>query len=47
MILVRQRTQLKQRIHATLAKYNLAIPEVSDPFGVKGRKLLKDRGTSS
>jgi len=41
--LVRQRTQLKQRIHATLAKYNLAIPEVGDPFGVKGRKLLKEK----
>ena len=43
MALVRQRTQLKQRIHATLAKYNLVIPEVSDPFGVKGRKLLKEK----
>jgi len=49
MALVQQRTQLKQRIHTTLAKYNFAIPEVSDPFGVKGRKgpQGEDRGTSS
>ena len=43
MALVRQRTQLKQRIHATLAKYDLTIPEVNDPFRVKGRKLLKEK----
>jgi len=26
-----------------LAKYNLTIPEVSDPFGVKGRKVLREK----
>lgn len=43
MLLVRQRTQLKQRIQATLAKYGLGIPEVQDVFGVRGRKLLRER----
>jgi len=43
MALVRQRTQLKQRIQATLAKYNLVITEVSDPFGVRGRKLIIEK----
>jgi hypothetical protein len=36
-VLVRQRTQLKNRVHATLAKYALAIPAVSDLFGRQGR----------
>jgi transposase len=40
MVLVGQRTQLKNRVHATLAKYGLPAPEVSDLFGVKGRRLL-------
>ncbi len=35
MVLVRQRTQLKNRVHATLAKYALAVEEVSD-FSVGG-----------
>lgn len=39
MALVGQRTQLKNRIHATLAKYGLSV-EVSDLFGKKGRELL-------
>ena len=39
MVLVRQRTQLKNRIHATLAKYALHDLEVSDFFGVRGRPL--------
>jgi transposase len=43
MVLVRQRTQLKNRIHATLAKYALLIPEVSDVFGKRGRALLQAR----
>jgi transposase len=34
---------LKNRIHATLAKYAIEIDEVSDLFGVKGRELLKTR----
>ena len=41
MVLVRQRTQLKNRIHATLAKYALHHLEVSDLFGVRGRALLR------
>jgi transposase len=43
MVLVRQRTQLKNRIHATLAKYALHDIEVSDLFGVRGRVLLRQR----
>jgi transposase len=43
MVLVRQRTQLKNRIHATLAKYALTIRGVSDIFGVRGRQLLAVR----
>ena len=39
MALVGQRTQLKNRIHATLAKYGLSV-EVSDLFGKKGREQL-------
>jgi transposase len=39
MALVAQRTQLKNRIHATLAKYGLSV-EVSDLFGKKGRELM-------
>ena len=38
--LVRQRTQLKNRIHATIAKYGLRVEGVSDMYGVKGRKEL-------
>lgn len=34
------RTKLKNRIHATLAKYNLKTDEVSDLFGKRGRALL-------
>src|SRR5262249_15393914 len=43
MVLVRQRTQLKNRIHATLAKYALHDLAVSDIFGVRGRELLRQR----
>jgi transposase len=45
MVLVRQRTQLKNRIHATLAKYALhpRVAEVSDLFGGRGRALLRER----
>jgi transposase len=41
MVLVRQRTQLKNRIHSTLAKYALRSDEVSDLFGARGRALLR------
>ena len=42
MALVRVRTMLKNRIHATLAKYAISIEEVSDIFGVRGRSLLRE-----
>jgi hypothetical protein len=45
MVLVRQRTQLKNRIYAPLAKYALHDLEVSDLFGVRGRGLLRQRLT--
>jgi transposase len=40
MVLVRQRTKLKNRIHANLAKYGLKTGGVSDLFGVRGRRIL-------
>jgi transposase len=43
MVLVRQRTRLKNRIHATLAKYALHDLGVSDLFGAQGRALLRQR----
>jgi transposase len=43
MMLVQQRTRLKNRIHATLAKYALTFPEVSDLFGQQGRLQLQQR----
>jgi hypothetical protein len=43
MVLVRQRTQLKNRIHATLAKYALHDVEVTDLFGGRGRLVLRQR----
>ena len=38
MVLSRQRTRLKNRIHATLAKYGVSIDGVSDAFGKRGRE---------
>lgn len=43
MVLVRQRTRLKNRIHATLAKYALHNLDISDLFGTRGRALLRQR----
>ena len=40
MVLVGQRTQLKNRVHATLAKYGITPPPVSDLFGKAGRQAL-------
>lgn len=40
MMLVGQRTQLKNRVHSTLAKHGLKLPEVSDLFGKAGRQAL-------
>lgn len=43
MVLVRQRTKLKNRIHANLAKYGLEVAEATDIFGVRGRRALAER----
>jgi transposase len=40
MVLTQQRGRLKNRIHATLAKYGLRVEESSDAFGKKGRQEL-------
>lgn len=42
MSMVGVRTQFKNRIHATLAKYAIEINEVSDIFGKTGRELLQE-----
>lgn len=44
MVLVQQRTRLKNRIHATFSKYGIPLPEVSDVFGKRGRHELQARG---
>ena len=41
MVLSRERTRLKNRIHATLAKYAISIEGISDLFGKRGREELK------
>ncbi len=41
--LVRIRTSLKNRIHATFAKYAITFQEVSDLFGARGRNLVEKR----
>jgi transposase len=43
MVLVGQRTRLKNRIHATLSKYGMVIQDCSDLFGKKARQELKLR----
>jgi transposase len=45
MVLSRTRTRLKNRIHATLAKYALSVTGVADLFGKQGRTLLTDQLT--
>jgi transposase len=42
MVVVPQRTRLKNRLHATLAKYGLTFPAVSELFGRRGRQLLQE-----
>jgi len=42
MVLAQQRIRLKNRIHATLAKYALATPDVTDLFGCAGREALAE-----
>ncbi|MCI0655733.1 MAG: IS110 family transposase [Acidobacteria bacterium] len=41
MMLARERTRLKNRMHASLAKYALKVEGVSDAFGKRGRVLLR------
>src|SRR5216117_3888303 len=43
LTLTQQRTRLKNRLSATLAKYALQVTGVSDPYGVKGRAELGER----
>lgn len=43
MVLVGQRTKIKNSIYANLAKYDVAVDGASDLFGVRGRLLLKKR----
>jgi transposase len=40
MVLNRQRTQLKNRVHATFAKYGLKLEGASDAFGKRGREIV-------
>jgi transposase len=42
MVLAQHRVRLKNRIHATLAKYALAAPDVTDLFGCAGRETLAE-----
>lgn len=43
MVLVGQRTRIKNRIHANLAKYGTPSSGAADLFGVWGRTLLEER----
>jgi transposase len=43
MVLSRERTRLKNRIHATLAKYGTSIEGASDAFGKRGLEELKQK----
>ena len=41
MALARQRTQIKNRVHAMLSKWGLRVEGVSDAFGKRGRRLVE------
>lgn len=43
IFLVHIRTGLKNRIHATFAKYAITFAEVTDLFGVRGGELMRER----
>jgi transposase len=43
LVMVRMRTALKNRIHATFAKYGINFGEESDLFGVRGRTGIQER----
>jgi transposase len=42
MVLSRQRTQLKNRVHATLGKYGFVVEGATDAFGKKGRQIVAE-----
>lgn len=42
MVLNRQRTQLKNRVHATLGKYGFVVEGASDAFGKRGRRIMEE-----
>ena len=42
LVLVHMRTMLKNRIHATFAKYGINFGEISDLFGKRGRQAIAD-----
>src|SRR5689334_7946488 len=42
MAFAQHRIRLKNRIHATFAKYALATPDVTDVFGATGREALSE-----
>ena len=42
MVLNEQRKQLKNRVHATLAKYGYTVEGVSDAFGKRGRQIVME-----
>ncbi len=42
MVLSGQRTQLKNRVHATLGKYGYTVQGASDAFGKRGREILAE-----
>jgi transposase len=42
MVLNEQRKQLKNRVHATLAKYGYVVEGVSDAFGKRGREIVAE-----
>jgi len=42
MVLNRQRTQLKNRVHATLGKYGFVVEGATDAFGKRGRKIVTE-----
>lgn len=43
MVLVHMRTALKNRVHATFAKYGIQFEGDTDLFGVRGRKQMEGR----
>lgn len=43
MVATTERTRLKNRIHATMAKYAVTVDGISDMFGVKGRRILEQK----